>query len=125
VGFFILYERTDLMNNLQRLEMEVSIKLEQDKLIIYFQENGLQPFDEYNPSSNTNKKKIYQSALSILESIANNPTNMKSYKLDDMTVSDFHENLMNRIDQLERKIRNLKTDEQLQNESNFFMLFAD
>lgn len=113
------------MNNLQRLKMEVSISLEQDKLTVYLQESGLQPFDEYNPQSATNKKKIYESALSILESIANNPANMKSYKLDDMTISDFHENLMNRIDQLERKIRNLKTDEQLQNESNFFMLFAD
>lgn len=113
------------MNNLQRLEMEVSISLEQDKLTVYLKESGLQPFDEYNPQSATNKKKIYESALSILESIANNPANMKSYKLDDMTISDFHENLMNRIDQLERKIRNLKTDEQLQNESNFFMLFAD
>lgn len=113
------------MNNLQRLQMEVSIQLEQDKLTVYLQENGLQPFDEYNPQSATNKKQIYQSALSVLESIANNPENMKSYKLDDMTISDFHENLMSRIDQLERKIRSLKTDEQLQNESNFFMLFAD
>lgn len=113
------------MNNLQRLEMEVSIKLEQDKLTVYLHENGLQPFDEYNPQSATNKKKIYESALSVLESIANNPQNLKNYKLDDMTVSDFADNLMNRIDQLERKIRSLKTDEQLKNESNFFMLFAD
>jgi len=114
------------MNNLQRLELETKgINLEQDELVIYLQENNLQPFTEYNPQSATNKKCIYQSALSALESIANNPQSMKSYKLDDMTVSDFHENLMNRIDQLERKIRTLKTDEQLQNESNYFMLFAD
>lgn len=113
------------MNNLQRLEMEVSIQLEQDKLTVYLQENGLQAFDEYNPQSATNKKQIYQSALSVLESIANNPQNLKNYKMDDMTVSDFADNLMSRIDQLERKIRSLKTDEQLQNESNFFMLFAD
>lgn len=113
------------MNNLQRLQMEVSIQLEQDELTVYLHENGLQPFDEYNPQSATNKKQIYQSALSILESIANNPQNLKNYKLDDMTISDFADNLMSRIDQLERKIRSLKTDEQLQNESNFFMLFAD
>lgn len=114
------------MNNLQRLKLETKgINLEQDELIIYLQENGLQPFDEYNPQSATNKKKIYQSALSVLESIANNPQNLKNYKLDDMTISDFADNLMSRIDQLERKIRSLKTDEQLQNESNFFMLFAD
>ncbi|MFE4525634.1 hypothetical protein ACFRCQ_26595 [Cytobacillus firmus] len=114
------------MNNLQRLELETKgITLGQDELSIYLQENDLQPFTEYNPESATNKKNIYRAALSILESIANNPSGMKSYKMDDMTVSDFHENLMNRIDQLERKIRTLKTDEQLQNESNFFMLFSD
>ncbi len=114
------------MNNLQRLELETKgINLTQSELIIYLQENDLQPFDEYSPSSATNKKYIYQSALSVLESIANNPSSMKSYKLDDMTVSDFHENLLSRIDQLERKIRKLKTDDQIQNESNFFMLFAD
>lgn len=112
------------MNNLQRLQLETKgINLSQEELIIYLQENNLQPFDEYSPQSATSKKNIYSSALSILESIANNPSGMKSYKLDDMTVSDFHDNLLARIDQLERKIRTLKTDEQLQNESNFFMLF--
>lgn len=125
-GVFILQKGDESMNNLQRLELETKgINLEQDELSIYLQENDLQPFTEYSPSSATNKKNIYRAALSILESIANNPTGMKSYKMDDMTVSDFHENLMNRIDQLERKIRTLKTDEQLQNESNFFVLFSD
>lgn len=114
------------MNNLQRLEMETKgINLSQQELTIYLQENNLQPFDQYNPQSATNKKAIYQSALSILESIANNPTNLKNYRLDDMTVSDFADSLMTRIDQLERKIKTLKTDEQLANESNFFMLFSD
>lgn len=114
------------MNNLQRLQLETKgINLEQDELVIYLQENNLQPFVEYNPQSATSKKSIFQSALSVLESIANNPTTMKSYKMDDMTVSDFHENLLSRIDQLERKVRTLKTDEQIQNETNFFMLFAD
>ncbi|WP_449619974.1 hypothetical protein [Robertmurraya sp. Marseille-Q9965] len=114
------------MNNLQRLELETKgINLEQDELVVYLQENELQPFEEYSPSSATSKRNIYKSALSVLESIANDVNKMKSVKMDDMTVSDFHENLMNRIDQLERKIRTLKTDEQLQNESNFFMLFAD
>lgn len=94
-------------------------------LSIYLQENDLQPFEEYNPQSATNKKSIYQSALSVLESIANDVTKMKSVKLDDMTVSDFSESIQSRIDQLERKIRTLKTDEQIGNESSFFMLFAD
>ncbi|MED3650306.1 hypothetical protein [Heyndrickxia sporothermodurans] len=114
------------MNNLQRLQLETKgINLDQLELTVYLQENELQPFEEYNPQSATNKRNIYRSALSILESIANNPSVMKSVKLDDMTVSDFHENLLSRIDQLERKIRTLKTDEQIANESNFFMLFSD
>jgi molecular chaperone GrpE (heat shock protein) len=112
------------MNNLQRLQIEIqNINLQQDELAIYLQENDLQPFDEYNPQSATNKKNIYRAALSILESIANSPATMKNYKEDDMTVSDFHTNLMNRIDNLERKIRQMKSDEQ--NDSDFFMLFAD
>lgn len=114
------------LNNLQRLELETKgIKLEQDELSIYLQENDLQPFTEYNPQSSTSKKNIYRAALSVLESIANDVTRMKSVKLDDMTVSDFSDSIQSRIDQLERKIRQLKTDEQLQNESSFFMLFAD
>lgn len=114
------------MNNVQRLELETKgIKLEQSELAIYLQENDLEPFVEYNPQSATNKKNIYGAALSALESIANNPSILKSYKLEDMTVSDFADALMSRIDQLERKIRTLKTDEEIQNESSFFLLFAD
>lgn len=111
------------MTNLQRLLLEVQgIKLDQNELAVYLQENDLNPHDEYVPSSATNKRNIYKTALSILESSANNPSLMRSYKLDDMTVSDFHENLLNRIDQLERKIRSMKTDEQEQI-GNVFMLF--
>ncbi|KMY50542.1 hypothetical protein [Peribacillus loiseleuriae] len=114
------------MNNLQRLELETKgIKLEQEELSIYLQENDLEPFVEYNPQSATSKKNIYRAALSVLESIANDVSRMKSVKLDDMTVSDFSDSIQSRIDQLERKIRQLKTDDQLQNESSFFMLFAD
>ncbi|MGE6259204.1 hypothetical protein ACQKCU_15075 [Heyndrickxia sporothermodurans] len=114
------------MNNLQRLQLETKgIQLDQPELTVYLQENDLQPFDEYNPQSATNKRNIYRSALSILESIANNPTLMKSIKMDDTTFSDFSDSIQSRIDQLERKIRTLKTDDQLQNESNFFILFAD
>jgi len=111
------------MTNLQRLMLEIKgIDLDQNELIVYLEENGLKAHDEYNPQSATNKRNIYKTALSILESIANNPSLMKSYKLDDMTISDFHENLLNRIDQLERKIRQMKTDEQEQT-GNVFMLF--
>ncbi|MED4374321.1 hypothetical protein P9274_01055 [Schinkia azotoformans] len=110
------------MTNLQRLLLEIkSINLQQEELSIYLQENGLNPHDEYQANSKTAKRNIYRTALSILESIASSPQNMKSYKLDDMTITDFHENLMNRIDQLERKIRTMPLDEQ--SDSNFFMLF--
>jgi hypothetical protein len=123
---FLFCKGDEPMNNLQRLELETkSIQLSQDELTVYLQENNLESFDEYNPQSATNKKNIYRSALSILESIANNPANLKSYKLDDMTVSDFADSLMARFDQLDRKIRLLKDDDQIQNESNFFMLFGD
>ena len=111
------------MTNLQRLMLEIKgIELDQNELIVYLEENGLKAHDEYNPSSATSKRNIYKTALSILESIANNPSLMRSYKLDDMTITDFHENLLNRIDQLERKIRSMKTDEQEQ-QGNVFMLF--
>lgn len=113
--------RGDSMNNLQRLQMEIKgVDLEQDELNVYLLENGLEPFKEYNHTSNDNKKAIYKTALSILESIANNPTLMRTVKVDDMTVSDFHESLMNRIDQLERKIRQMPIDNQ---NSSIFLLY--
>ncbi|MBU9720541.1 MULTISPECIES: DUF6706 family protein [Bacillaceae] len=106
------------MTNLQRLEMEIKgINLSQNELQVYLLESNLTPHTEYNPES---KKAIYQSALSILESIANQPSLMKSYKYDDMTVSDFAEHIQSRIDQLERKIRQMKTSEE---DTSFFMLF--
>lgn len=109
------------MNNLQRLEMEIKgVELSQQELIIYLQENGLSPHKQYSAESPSAKRSIYQTALSVLESIANNPELMKNIKLDDMTVSEFHDNLMNRIDQLERKIRTMRTDN---HQSDFFMLW--
>ncbi|MBB2482967.1 hypothetical protein H5P36_22660 [Bacillus sp. APMAM] len=114
------------MNNLQRVQLETKgVKLDQSELSIYLQENDLQPFEEYNPQSATNKRNIYRSALSVLESIASSPDTMKSYKMDDITIQDFHSRVLNQIDNLERKIRQMKTDDQLKGESNFFMLFAD
>jgi len=35
---------------------------------------------------------------------------MKSYKQENITISEFHENLMLRIDQLDRTVRKLITD---------------
>lgn len=110
------------MNNLQRLQMEIKgIDLSQNELIVYLQESGLKPHDAYNADSQSSKKAIYQTALSILESVANNPSLMKTIRMDDMTVSDFHESLMQRIDQLTKKIRTMKSD---QSNTDIFLLFV-
>lgn len=100
------------MDNKQRLELEIKgITLEDNEIIVYLMENDLVATEAYNPKSNTNKRNIYSTALSILESLANNPSMMKSIKVDDMTVSEFHENLMKRIDQLEGKVRDMPLDD--------------
>ena len=112
------------MINSERLLIETKgITLTPDEINVYLQENGLDPTIEYNPSLTTNKRNILKTALSILDSIANNPTAMKNYKEDDISVSQFAENLQNRIDQLERKIRQM-ADSDI-NDSSFFMLFAN
>jgi hypothetical protein len=113
------------MTNLERLQLEIkSISLTTDELNIYLQESDLTANDIYNPQSNTNKRNILKSALSILESIANQPELMKSYKQDDITISQFHENLMARIDQLERKIREIPNDDlSYQDGASFFYMF--
>lgn len=114
------------MNNIQRLQMETKgINLDQSELVIYLQENDVSPHENYNPQSATNKRNIYRSALSVLESIANSPSTLKNVKQEDMSVTDFATNIQNRIDQLEYKIRTLKTDEQAQLNSNTFMLFRE
>ncbi|MGE7217159.1 hypothetical protein ACQKJC_11715 [Priestia koreensis] len=111
------------MTNLQRLLLAIEIDLSQEELAVYLEENDLKPHDEYIATSQTNKRNIYKTALSILESVANNTSRMKNYKEDDMSVTDFHENLMARIDQLERTIRTMKTDEEI-SQSNVFFLFG-
>jgi len=111
------------MNNLQRLQLEVQgIELSHDEIQVYLAENGMKHYDEYNPESNKEKRAIYSTALSILESVANQPILMKDYKQDDMSISAFHENLMSRIDQLEKKVRQMPIDDN-KTDSNFFMLF--
>jgi len=99
------------MNNMQRLDMEIEgIKLTQEKKIVYLEETGLEPFENYNTKSNSNKKSIYKCALSILESIANNPELMREVKLDDMTVSNFSDSLQQRIGDLRILIRQMPDD---------------
>ena len=117
-----LEESDLLMTNLERLKLEVEgIEFEDEKLFIYLQENGLQPLEEYNPASNSSKRKIYETAVSTLNALANNPTLLKDYKQDDMTISNFSKNLQNRIEQLQSQIRTMPVDD---NEaSNYFNLF--
>ena len=100
------------MNNKERLQLEIKgIELTDTEIDVYLLENGLVATDIYHPESNSNKKSIYATALSILESIANDVSLMKTIKVDDMTVSEFHDTLMKRIDQLDDKIRTMPTDD--------------
>ena len=103
---------TNNINNLNRLKMEIKgINKPDHELTIYLLENGLNGDEEYDPTSNSNLKQIYQTALAILESIANDPTNYKNYKTEDISVSMFSKNLMERIDYLNRKIRMMPSDD--------------
>lgn len=113
------------MTNLDRLEMEISdISYTLEQLTVFLLENGLEANAEYSPSSNTNKKGILKTALSILEAIANNPQLMKSYKNEDISIMEFSQNLQSRIDQLERKIRLLPDDDNVyQDGSSFVYIF--
>lgn len=124
--FFIQYNKGAIkMKYIERLQLETKgITLTPDELTIYLAEEGISnPELEYDASSASDKLRIYSAALSILNSVANNPALMKSYKEDDLTVSDFAESLQNRIDQLERKIRSMSIN-QSDNASNTFMLFS-
>ncbi|MGF9738594.1 glutathionylspermidine synthase [Priestia megaterium] len=110
------------MNNIERLKMEISgIELSEAELLVYLEEEGLQGEGIYNASSKVSKKAIYATALSILNSIANQPHAMKNYKQDDMTVDSFAKYLQARIDQLEKKIRQMPNEDSIP--SNFFNLF--
>ncbi|MCJ7986956.1 glutathionylspermidine synthase [Priestia sp. OVL9] len=110
------------MNNIERLQMEIGgIELPEAELLVYLEEEGLQGEETYNASSRANKKAIYATALSILNSIANQPHAMKNYKQDDMTVEGFAKYLQSRIDQLEKQIRQMPNEDATP--SNFFNLF--
>lgn len=115
------------MTNLERLKMEIKgIDLSNEELNIYLQENDLVDMEQYNPSSNTNKKNILKTALAILESIANQPQLMKNYKTEDMTISQFSENLQTRIDALDRKIRLIPDDDAVYSDgASFTYMFME
>lgn len=101
-----------IVDNQTRLEMEIKgVKISDREIKVYLSENGLKYLDEYDTSSKTNLKQIYQTALAILSSIANNPTTMKNYTTEDISVSNFHEQLLSQIDNLNIKIRNMVDDD--------------
>jgi len=101
------------MTYLDRIKLELQeITFNDTELTILAQENGIaNPALEYNPTSNTDKRAIYSTVLSVLEAIANNPNLMKNYKNEDISIMDFAESIQNRISQLERKIRLLPADD--------------
>ena len=74
------------MTNLERLKMDIKgINFTDAELEIYLLENNLAATSEYTKQDNLN---ILKTTLAILESVANNPSMMKSYKTDDITVQD-------------------------------------
>lgn len=112
----------DTMTNKERLLLEVSgVELNDKEVEVYLQENGVSANDKYDASSNLNKRAIYNSALAILNSIANQPHTMKSYKQDDMSVYDFAKFIQKRIDQLTSTIQSMPTTDS--KPSNYFNLF--
>lgn len=113
------------MKNLERLKMEIKdAGFSDDELTVFLQENGLNSEGVYDADSKSNLRAILSTALSCLEALANNPMQMRTVRTDDMTISDFSDNLQNRISALEKKIRGLPTDEQLyEGEATFAYLF--
>lgn len=113
------------MINLERLKMEIKgYNVPDDELIVYLMENDLTDTDTYDPQSNTNKKAIYQTALNVLESIANNPETLKNYKTDDISITHFATNIQNRIDDLRKKIATMANDEMVtENDATFVWIY--
>lgn len=110
------------MTNKERLLLEVSgVELDDKEVEVYLNENGISATDTYDASSNLNKRAIYNSALAILNSIANQPHTMKSYKQDDMSVYDFAKFIQKRIDQLTITVQSMPTTDS--KPSNYFNLF--
>ena len=101
------------MTYLDRIKLELQdISFNDEELTVLAQENGINnPTSEYDPTSNTAKRAVYSTVLSVLEAIANNPNLMKNYKNEDISIMDFAESIQNRISQLERKIRLLPNDD--------------
>ncbi|SFM46905.1 hypothetical protein [Salibacterium qingdaonense] len=114
------------MKNIERLKMEIKgIDFSDSELKIYMEENGLKSSGTYDTSDKENHLSILETALSVLESEANNIEGMKDYQKNDLQVSSYNDALMQRIDQLNEKIRKVKMELDTNNDSDFFMLFSE
>ena len=112
------------MTNIDRLKMETKgFDYPVEELSIYLEENSLDPNAEYIPTSNINKRAIIATALSMLESLANNPQMFKDFKFDDETVSGFGDRLQSRIDQISRNLRMTSASDDVSSSGSTFMLF--
>lgn len=113
------------ITNLERLQMEIKgVNIQTDELIIYLMENDLTHNTDYDPASNSNKKTIYKTALSVLEGVANSPSTMKNYKTEDISITHFATNIEKRIDDLRRKINNMVNDDfTSENDATFVYMF--
>lgn len=64
-----------------------------------------------------------------MEDIDNNTQTMKNFKSDDITISNFSENLQSRIDQLEKKIKQIPDDDSIISSStsgsSFIYMFSN
>ncbi|GAF24535.1 hypothetical protein JCM19047_4446 [Bacillus sp. JCM 19047] len=107
----------------KRLKMAIGgdVSIDDDEIQIYLIEAGLEAGREYKADMQFGIKKA---TLSILESIANKPSLMKNYKLDeDLTVSNFSVNLQNRIKQLKQDIHELQIAEDRQKNQQSAVLY--
>lgn len=114
------------LTNLDRVKIEIKgINFTDDEINIYLFENDLEPTKEYEPTSKNNKRNILSTALNILESIANNVELMRNYKTEDISVTQFSENLEKRIDSLSRKIRQIPNDNEGYSDGATFVYMFD
>lgn len=122
------------MTNYDRLVIEIgsdtSSAFASGTLITFMQETGgftaTSATATYNPTNKTDTRNILKAGLIVLETFANDINLMKNYKSEDITITQFSENLQNRIDQFDRKIRLLPdTDDVYTDGASFSYMFND
>lgn len=115
------------MTNLDRLKRELGNTdgFQDEELTMYLEENSLEGLSDYDTKSRTNRRNILKTTMSILESVANNPTLMRAYKTEDISIFQFHDNLMDRIESLRRKINLMADDEEIYQDGATFVYLFD